>query len=91
MTEQPIRVLCMNGESDQAETGSFIEMHRMGIDITVLTWPDSVNHRWLVESGVKTIPYYLKGKISKPCIRFIRKELEAIHTMCCTCSTSERR
>ena len=77
MTEQPIRVLCMNGESDQAETGSFIEMHRMGIDITVLTWPDSVNQRWLVESGVKTIPYYLKGKLSRPCIRFIRKELEA--------------
>jgi len=75
-SERPIRVLCINGESDPAETGSFIEMHRMGIDITVITWPDTVNYKSLVEAGVPVIPYYLKWKLSPPCIRFIRAELQ---------------
>lgn len=66
----------MNGESDPAETGSFIEMHKRGVDITVITWPDTVNYRSLVAAGVTTIPYVLKGKISLPCIRFIRAELK---------------
>ena len=74
--EKPIRVLCINGESDPAETGSFIEMHRMGIDITVLTWPGTVNHDALVAAGVPVIPYFLKWKISLPCIRLIRAELK---------------
>jgi hypothetical protein len=45
---RPIRVLCINGASDPAETELFIEMHRMGIDISVMTWPDTVNHDALV-------------------------------------------
>jgi glycosyltransferase involved in cell wall biosynthesis len=75
-TEKPIRVLCVNGESDPAETGSFIEMHRLGIDITVMTWPGTVNHDALVAAGVAVIPYVLKWKLSMPCIRFIRAELK---------------
>jgi len=71
-----LTVLAVNGESDPAETGSFIEMHRRGVDITVMTWPDTVNHAALVEAGVPTIPYELKGKISLPCIRMIRRELK---------------
>lgn len=71
-----MRVLCINGESDPAETGSFIEMHRMGVDITVITWPGTVNHDALVAAGVPTIPYVLKWKLSPPCIRFIRAELK---------------
>lgn len=74
--ERPVRVLCINGESDPAETGSFIEMHRMGIDITVMTWPGTVNHDALVAAGVATIPYVLKWKLSPTCIRFIRAELQ---------------
>ena len=73
---KPLTVLCVNGESDPAETGSFIEMHKRGVDITVITWPDTVNYRSLVAAGVPTIPYVLKGKISLPCIRFIRAELK---------------
>ncbi len=75
-TEKPIRVLCINGESDPAETGSFIEMHRMGIDVTVITWPDTVNYDALLAAGVPVIPYYLKWKLSPPCIRVIRAELK---------------
>ena len=74
--ERPIRVLCINGQSDPAETGSFIEMHRLGIDITVMTWPGTVNHDALVAAGVPVIPYVLKWKLSPPCIRFIRAELK---------------
>jgi glycosyltransferase involved in cell wall biosynthesis len=74
--DRPIRALCINGESDPAETGSFIEMHRMGIDITVITWPGTVNYDALVAAGVPTIPYVLKWKLSPPCIRFIRAELK---------------
>ena len=74
--DRPIRVLCINGESDPAETGSFIEMHRMGIDITVITWPGTVNHDALVAAGVPVIPYVLRWKLSLPCIRFIRAELK---------------
>ncbi|MCJ7592326.1 MAG: glycosyltransferase family 4 protein [Woeseiaceae bacterium] len=74
--DRPIRVLCINGESDPAETESFIEMHRMGIDITVLTWPGTGNHDALVAAGVPTIAYKLKWKISPPCIRLIRRELQ---------------
>jgi glycosyltransferase involved in cell wall biosynthesis len=74
--DRPIRVLCINGESDPAETGSFIEMHRMGIDITIITWPGTVNYDALVAAGVPTIPYVLKWKLSPPCIRFIRAELK---------------
>ena len=77
--DRPISVLAVNGESDPAETGSFIEMHRRGIDITVITWPDTFQHGMLVEAGVPTIPYVLKGKISRPCIRFLRAELERRH------------
>ncbi len=74
--DRPVRVLCINGESDPAETGSFIEMHRMGIDITVITWPGTVNHDALVAAGVPVLPYVLKWKLSPPCIRFIRAELK---------------
>jgi len=77
MMDKPIKVLCINGESDPAETGSFIEMHRRGIDITVITWPDTFNYDALIEAGVPTIPYVLKGKISRPCIEFIRQELRS--------------
>ena len=73
---RPIRVLCINGESDPAETASFIEMHRMGIDITVITWPGTVNHDALIAAGVPVIPYVLRWKLSLPCIRFIRAELK---------------
>jgi len=82
----PIRVLAIIGPSDPAETGSFIEMHRMGIDITVITWP-GVNYDALMAAGVPAIPYVLKWKLSPPGIRFIR----AGNTMCCTCSTSAQR
>jgi len=73
---KPLTVLCVNGESDPAETGSFIEMHKRGVDITVITWPDTFNYDALIKAGVPTIPYKLKGKISRPCIRFIRAELQ---------------
>lgn len=73
---KPLTILAVNGESDPAETGSFIEMHRRGVDITVITWPDTFNHDALVAAGVPVIPYVLKGKISRPCIRFIRDELK---------------
>jgi len=75
-SDKPIRVLCINGQSDPAETGSFIEMHRQGIDITVMTWPGTFNHDALIEAGVPTITHVLKWKISVPCIRFIRRELK---------------
>jgi glycosyltransferase involved in cell wall biosynthesis len=77
--EKPISVLCVNGESDPAETGSFIEMHKAGIDITVMTWPGTSNHSALQAAGVPTIPYVLKGKISPTCIRFMRNELQRKH------------
>ena len=73
---KPLSVLCVNGESDPAETGSFIEMHRMGHDINVITWPGTFNYDALIEAGVPTKPYVLKGKISPPCIRLIRSELK---------------
>ncbi len=74
--DRPISVLCVNGESDPAETGSFIEMYKAGIDITVITWPDTFNYDALIEAGVPTIPYVLTGKLSPKCIRFIRAELK---------------
>lgn len=73
---RPIRVLCIAGESDRAEAESFIEMHRMGIDITVMTWPGIASHEALVAAGVPTIPHVLKWKLSPPCIRLIRRELK---------------
>ncbi len=73
---KPLTVLCVNGQSDPAETGSFIEIHKRGVDITVITWPDTVNYKSLVAAGVPTIPYVLKSKISRPCIKFIREELQ---------------
>ena len=81
-----ISVLCINGESDPAETGSFIEMHKMGIDIHVITWPDTPQCASLLEAGVPTTPYVLKGKISMPCIQLIRNELkrkqyDVLHTL----------
>jgi glycosyltransferase involved in cell wall biosynthesis len=73
---KPLTVLCVNGESDPAETGSFIEMHKAGVDITVMTWPGTFNYDALQEAGVRTIPYVLTAKISPKCIRFIRAELK---------------
>ena len=73
---KPLTILCVNGESDPAETGSFIEMHKAGVDITVITWPGTFNYGALQEAGVPTIPYVLTAKISPKCIRFIRAELK---------------
>ena len=73
---KPLTVLCVNGESDPAETGSFIEMYKAGIDITVITWPTTFNYDALIKAGVPTIPYVLTGKLSPKCIRFIRGELK---------------
>ena len=72
----PIRVLCINGKSDAAEIQSFIEMHRKGIDITVMAWPATAHYDALVKAGVPVIPYYLTWKLSPPGIRFIRAELK---------------
>lgn len=72
----PVRVLAVNGESDRAETGSFIEMARLGVDITVMTWPDTPQREALVEAGVPTIPYKLPGKLSLSAMRVMRKELK---------------
>jgi len=72
-------VLCVNGESDPAETGSFIEMHRRGIDIKVITWPDTFNFDALQAANVPTIPYRLKGKLNREGIAVIRGELERKH------------
>jgi len=74
--KKPLTVLCVNGESDPAETGSFIEMHRAGVDITVITWPGTYQYDLLQEAGVPTIPYVLQSKLSPKCIRFIRAELK---------------
>jgi len=57
VVDRPIRVLCINGQSDPAETGSFIE-------------------NALVAAGVPVITYFLKWKLSLPCIRFVRTELK---------------
>jgi len=73
---KPLTVLCINGESDPAETASFVEMHKLGVDITVITWPGTFSYDALIEAGVPTIPYVLTGKISPKCIRFIRAELK---------------
>ena len=73
---KPLTVLCINGESDPADTGSLVEMHRAGVDITVITWPGTFNYDTLRDAGVPTIPYVLTGKISPKCIRFIRAELK---------------
>ena len=73
---KPLRVLCVNGESDPAETGSFIEMHKSGVDINVITWPGTTNYEALVAAGVPTIGYELKGKMSPTCIRMLRRELK---------------
>lgn len=51
-------------------------MHKAGVDITVITWPDTSNCKALMAAGVPTIPYFLKGKISPSCIRFMRDELK---------------
>ena len=72
---KPLRILAVNGESDPAETGSFIEMRKSGVDITVITWPGTFNHDRLIEAGVPTISYVLKGKFSPEGIRVIRQEL----------------
>lgn len=72
---EPLTVLAVNGESDPAETGSFIELHKRGVDITVITWPDTFNHEALLKAGVSTIPYILRGKYSLEGIGVIRREL----------------
>lgn len=72
---KPLRILAVNGESDPAETGSFIEMQKRGIDITVITWPGTFNYEKLIKADVPTIPYVLKGKFSPEGIRVIRQEL----------------
>jgi glycosyltransferase involved in cell wall biosynthesis len=74
---EPLTVLAVNGESDPAETGSFIEMHQRGVDIKVITWPDTFQHNMLTAAGVPTIPYVLKGKFSPEGIRLIRRELQS--------------
>lgn len=73
---KPLTVLCVAGESDPAESGTFIEMHKAGVDITVITCPDTFSYEALIEAGVPTIPYVLASKISPKGIRFIRAELK---------------
>jgi len=79
LSERPLTVLAVNGESDPAETGSFIEMRDRGVDIKVLTWPGTFQHQMLEDAGVPTIPYVLRSKFSPEGIRVIRRELERKH------------
>jgi glycosyltransferase involved in cell wall biosynthesis len=69
-------VLCVAGESDPAEAGSFIEMYKSGVDITVIIRPGTFNYEPLIKAGVPTIPYVITRRISPQAIRFIRKELK---------------
>ncbi len=78
MNKSPI-VLCVNRWTDPAETGSFIEMYKSGVDITVITWPDTIHYDSLIKAGVPTIPYKLKCKIDPKGIQVIRKELKRRH------------
>lgn len=66
----------MAGESDPAEAGSFIEMYKAGVDITVIAWPGTFNYDALIKAGVPTIPYVQTRKINPQGIRFIRRELK---------------
>lgn len=79
MSERPLAVLAVNGESDPAETGSFIAMRDRGVDITVLTWPGTFQYEMLENAGVPTIPYVLRSKFSVEGIRTIRRELRRKH------------
>ena len=69
-------MLCVAGESDPAEAGSFIEMYKSGVDITVIIRPGTFNYEPLIKAGVPTIPYVITRRISPQAIRFIRKELK---------------
>ncbi len=73
---KPLTVLCVAGESDPAEAGSFIEMQKAGVDITVIAWPGTFNYDALIKAGVPTIPLARTGRISPQGIRFIRRELK---------------
>ena len=79
MNKKPLKILAINGESDPAETGAFIEMWQRGIDITVITWPNTFNFKRLKTIGVPTIPFTMNGKFSFNAIRFIRKQLKKNH------------
>jgi glycosyltransferase involved in cell wall biosynthesis len=79
LSKRPLTVLAVNGESDPAETGSFIAMRDRGVDIKVLTWPGTFQHQMLEEAGVPTIPYVLRSKFSREGIRTIRRELKRTH------------
>ena len=54
---EPLTVLCVNGESDPAETGSFIEMHKLGVDITVIAL-------WLGHESPATTHRYIEADLA---------------------------
>lgn len=62
-------------QSSRPEAEQFIGLKRQGVDINIMTFPDSPYIKEFEEAGIRVIPYHPKKKISRESIRKIRLEL----------------
>jgi glycosyltransferase involved in cell wall biosynthesis len=71
-----VRVLAITGAADRPETGAFVGLHRAGVDLKVLLWPESAHLSWLRDAGVPYEFFKLNSKWDWQGIKAIRSHMQ---------------
>jgi glycosyltransferase involved in cell wall biosynthesis len=70
-----LRALAITDAADRPETGTFIGLHRAGVDLRVLLWEESAQIDWLRDAGVPYAVLRLQSKFDRAGRRAIRGHL----------------
>ena len=70
-----LRVLAITDAADRPETGTFIGMHRAGVDLRVLLWEESAQIDWIREAGVPHSILRLSSKFDRVGTKKIRQHI----------------
>jgi len=75
-----LRVLAITDAADRPETGTFVGLHRAGVDLKVLLWAESAHISWLSDAGVPHGFLKLDSKWDRQGITAIREHMRSHDT-----------
>jgi glycosyltransferase involved in cell wall biosynthesis len=71
-----IKALCITEDPDRPTVATFIGMHRVGIDLSIICPQHHYRHAELTKAGLNTIPIEFRGRYDPKAIRLLREELD---------------
>jgi glycosyltransferase involved in cell wall biosynthesis len=74
--QSTVRVLCVTAFSDRPEAETFIGLHRLGFDVTVMTEPAALHVERIRAAGVRVLPLHIARRFDAAAVRAIRAEIE---------------